>query len=414
LGVAWVDGTAVAKVEIPEALAGRTVNFQAYEFKVAAGHTRQISGVLNATLGPAPLRIAGPTGNRNEGLAGPVSGELATAAVARWGLAGISPDELVRLQGVSIRSEDLPADVLAVTDGNRITLDTTAAGHGWFVDATPADDAEFRVAAGTSELVPPPGSPLSDQVDLLTVLLHELGHVLGRVDLASDSHSLMAGALSAGVRRLPDGVTPQSPQRQGAPPLWQNPLNRFDVNLDGAVTPLDALLVINELNLRGPHLLSEDANAVMSYAVDVTGDDFVSAMDVLGIINSLNAREAGRLLAEGEAPPNLPQPPTDQIPPLTTGLAASWLRPQDSIHSPSERMPAVRTPMLTGNAYGGSDDDGYFADEALERVSNWWSPSSSRRVANAIAANTEEFDHAFAEVLEDLAFAWHKQSEDPN
>ena len=32
---------------------------------------------------------------------------------------------------------------------------------------------------------------------------------------------------------------------------WQNAVNRLDVNMSGLVEPLDALVVINDLNLNG-------------------------------------------------------------------------------------------------------------------------------------------------------------------
>ena len=67
------------------------------------------------------------------------------------------------------------------------------AGQGWFVDTTPATAEEFMVAA-------------DGQIDLLTVLLHELGHLLG-FHHAADSDALMAELLEAGSRRLPGDTT---------------------------------------------------------------------------------------------------------------------------------------------------------------------------------------------------------------
>jgi hypothetical protein len=44
-------------------------------------------------------------------------------------------------------------------------------------------------------------------MDLLTVLAHELGHLLGREDLdpVTQAHDLMAATLGVGMRRLPAG-----------------------------------------------------------------------------------------------------------------------------------------------------------------------------------------------------------------
>ncbi len=72
-----------------------------------------------------------------------------------------------------------------------------------------------------------------------------------------------------------------------------NPLNRFDVNGDALVSPLDALIVINELNQAGAGSLGEVGGLARSAApdpvhmVDVNSDGFASPIDALLIINEL-------------------------------------------------------------------------------------------------------------------------------
>lgn len=94
---------------------------------------------------------------------------------------------------------------------------------------------------------------------------------------------------------------------------WQNPIDRFDVNDDGSVSPVgDVLVGINELNhhsrsdpVTGKLPSSPIApNAPPPY-LDVNGDGFVTAAgDVLPVINRINNPPAG----EGEAagPANAP------------------------------------------------------------------------------------------------------------
>ena len=62
------------------------------------------------------------------------------------------------------------------------------------MDETPEDDVEF-----ISE-----GSDAAGQMDLLTVVMHELGHVLGYDDLDPEVDDLMSATLDSGERQLPD------------------------------------------------------------------------------------------------------------------------------------------------------------------------------------------------------------------
>ena len=66
-----------------------------------------------------------------------------------------------------------------------------------------------------------------------------------------------------------------------------NFLAPLDVNDDGRVNSIDALLIINELNTR--NLLSSGESKSSSF-VDVNDDGRVSAVDALTVINSLNRR----------------------------------------------------------------------------------------------------------------------------
>ena len=74
----------------------------------------------------------------------------------------------------------------------------------------------------------------------------------------------------------------------------------LDVNSDGVISPLDALIVINRLNATGtaavPNMMVEYQDA--SPFVDVNADRFVSPADALKVINYLNRLGDG---GEGEA-----------------------------------------------------------------------------------------------------------------
>src|SRR5262249_49475897 len=82
-----------------------------------------------------------------------------------------------------------------------IWIDRDAAGTGWFIDATPWEASEFQGGFADHELRAAPGSPAFGKMDLLTVLEHELGHVLG-LDDGDESEEVMGAFLGGGVRRI--------------------------------------------------------------------------------------------------------------------------------------------------------------------------------------------------------------------
>lgn len=73
---------------------------------------------------------------------------------------------------------------------------------------------------------------------------------------------------------------------------WQNPAIAEDVNFDGYVSPIDALLVINHLNLTDPVALlqplpiPENGNEPPPY-LDVDGDNRIFPIDALMVINKI-------------------------------------------------------------------------------------------------------------------------------
>lgn len=129
---------------------------------------------------------------------------LAEAALARWTAAGLNAEQIAALGQVEYRVADLQDGKLGSAEGWTITLDVDAGGQGWFVDATPDVDEEF---ASTSTATRLEATTLSagGGVDLLSILMHEQGHVLGLPDIYAShaSDDLMHGYFSVGERRLP-------------------------------------------------------------------------------------------------------------------------------------------------------------------------------------------------------------------
>jgi hypothetical protein len=76
------------------------------------------------------------------------------------------------------------------------------------------------------------------------------------------------------------------------PPLFQNPVDRFDVNGVDGVQASDALRIINELARRDDMILDPEGEQPSGVYLDVNGDYMVSALDALIVINELPNRES--------------------------------------------------------------------------------------------------------------------------
>jgi predicted outer membrane repeat protein len=145
---------------------------------------------------------------------------IARQAIAAWTAAGISQAQIALLNTVQFQIGTLAPGVLGQTGlaVPLVRLDATAAGYGWFIDPTPARSEEFTNAAG--QQVAKRGTAAYGHMDLLTVVEHELGHVLGIDDLnpRSAANNLMAETLAAGVRREPTPIVVHQanpPKRSG-------------------------------------------------------------------------------------------------------------------------------------------------------------------------------------------------------
>jgi CARDB/Matrixin len=113
--------------------------------------------------------------------------EAKAAAIAAWVAVGITEADRSLLETVQITVTDLPSQILGQANGYQITIDNDGAGAGWDVDLT------TLVNANTGK----------QRVDLLTLVTHEFGHVLG---LGHSTYGIMQTTLSIGLRVAPTAL----------------------------------------------------------------------------------------------------------------------------------------------------------------------------------------------------------------
>jgi hypothetical protein len=130
--------------------------------------------------------------------------DIVAAALTRLEAAGVDPSVIQILAGASYEVASLPGGVLALTHvhGHTVLVSPNAAGYGWFVDTTPLGDEEFSASAPGSPLTALPDGAAAGREDLLTVVLHEMGHLAGLSDVGGSAadHGLMAEFLPSGLR----------------------------------------------------------------------------------------------------------------------------------------------------------------------------------------------------------------------
>ncbi|MEN6449607.1 MAG: Ig-like domain-containing protein [Thermoguttaceae bacterium] len=118
---------------------------------------------------------------------------IVTEALRRWAAANGAQQALA---DVTVQVADLPGNLLGEAVGKTVLIDRDAAGYGWFIDSTPLDDAEYTPLA-SGQLVARSQTAADRHADLLTTVMHEMGHVLGYGDV---DDGLMDRALPLGVR----------------------------------------------------------------------------------------------------------------------------------------------------------------------------------------------------------------------
>lgn len=205
-----------------------------------------------------------------------------------------------------------------------------------------------------------------------------------------------------------NGVAPPAPEPNdpvgGGIPAFiahhRNANNPFDVNADGKLTPVDALLVVNSLNILGARSVADAPvpNASNLAFMDVNGDNVVNSLDALLVIARMNASSA---TAQGEGEP---------VVATSTSPATISLAPGETVEVsvPPQFVDAEETSPAPSLA----SEDITFADfdatlDSLASEDQFLPPSSTNFSSwGGTAEEDEEFDDLLLELAENSCHPW--------
>ncbi|MEN3369734.1 MAG: hypothetical protein V7609_1877 [Verrucomicrobiota bacterium] len=251
------------------------------------GATRVATSVQRVTKRP-PAAAPAPISSQPSSLLALTQQKLdsiVATARARWESTGLTSEQSTALQRLKFEVADLPSIYLGEADGNHIRVDNTAGGNGWFIDAKASSDALFaKDASGTRSYTDSASAP-AGRIDLLTTILHEMGHALGLPDTydAKDRDKVMYGFLTTGERRVPaagDAVGAKPGELVGphylGPPAVANAYTigdippgktvvvTFSVQVENPLVPANTTQISNQGTVKGTNLaadvLTDDPN----------------------------------------------------------------------------------------------------------------------------------------------------------
>jgi uncharacterized repeat protein (TIGR01451 family) len=181
-------------------------------------------------------------------------GYFVDAAIARWSATGLTAEQVALLERLTFAVANMPGQYLGSFHSGLITLDSDAAGRGWFLDVTPLEDSEFTAGQAGN------GTVAAGRLDLLTAVLHEMGHALGIDDTyaIADAGNVMYGFLTLGTRRLP-----AAGQAAGAIPDGEDaPDYVFSPITIGTLPPQKSVTIVFDATVNSPAAAGVDSVSI--------------------------------------------------------------------------------------------------------------------------------------------------------
>ena len=225
------------------------------------------------------------------------------------------------LNTLEFKITELDGAGLALLSDLTIAIDATAAENGWFIDSTldpdSDTDSDFTVDGSSGSLVADSNSAAFEKYDLLTVVLHEMGHALGLAHSDLDG-SLMDGSLASGTRAFIStadaAAVPADPQSGNATAdlsdqqvilegldafaTWAEDLNvKLSEVFEGATLDLPFLdqTVNNVWEVTGGQIIAPIGTQIRNTILSVfENDDEVTSEDLLALA-AISPGPSGRL-----------------------------------------------------------------------------------------------------------------------
>ncbi|HYG75303.1 MAG TPA: putative Ig domain-containing protein [Planctomycetota bacterium] len=130
---------------------------------------------------------------------------IVAAAIERWNKTGLSSEQLAAIRATTFDIQPLAGWYLGSSKSGTVTFSRSAAGKGWYISNDPYKDSDYSTPLSSTRLGAAPGELPFGHLDLLTAVMHELGHQLGLKDTYKQGtrEGIMYGYLMLGERRLP-------------------------------------------------------------------------------------------------------------------------------------------------------------------------------------------------------------------